>query len=84
MEFIAQTIGLTVNAHLFRAVGAKVFLDAQPQAIETMRQVLAHTSSTTTIRAYAPIRTKHAFRNYDDVIEKRRRSAFSTQEATRK
>ena len=40
--------GLTVNPHLFRHAGAKIFLDQRPGQYEVVRQVLRHRSIETT------------------------------------
>ena len=66
--FIKRETGLVVNVHLFRHIAAKFYLEENPADIETVRRVLGHSSTATTLRAYADVQTASAFRRYDDVI----------------
>ena len=67
-EFILCETGIKMNVHLFRHLAAKLHLEAHPEDIETARRVLGHSSTTTTLRAYADLKTASAFRRYDDLI----------------
>lgn len=66
--FIKREIGLEVNAHLFRHIAAKLYLDRDPSGIEIVRQFLAHTSSRTTLRVYAELQTDPAFRRLEEAL----------------
>ena len=79
---IRDETGLDVNPHLFRHIGAKIFLRAQPGAYEAVRRLLAHSETSSTIDAYAGFETDAAARAYAQILEtaaanapmKRRRS----------
>ena len=64
--------GLTINAHLFRHAGAKIFLDQRPGQYEVVRQVLRHRSIETTTSFYAGAETRSAGQHYASVISKLR------------
>jgi integrase len=55
--------GLIINPHLFRHIGSKLYLDMNPGAYEVLRQVLGHTSATTTRTFYVGMETA-AIRHY--------------------
>lgn len=65
---VFKSTGLRVNLHLFRHIGAKLYLDQNPGGYEVVRRLLGHRSSETTIRFYAGMEGKSASRHYDDVI----------------
>lgn len=65
---IFDDTGLDVNVHLFRHIGAKLFLDSNPGGYEVVRRVLRHRSMDTTTKHYAGFETKAAARHYDEVI----------------
>jgi integrase len=67
-DFIYRETGIRMNVHLFRHLAAKVYLDAHPDDIETVRRILGHKSTSTTLRSYAELRTDHAFRRYNQTI----------------
>jgi len=71
-EYIEREAGLVWNAHLFRHLVGKLVLKENPRDIETVRRVLGHTSSNTTLRNYAELRNDQAFRAYDALIAKLR------------
>jgi integrase len=71
-RFVKAETGLVMHAHLFRQFAGKFYLDANPFDIETIRRILGHRSTATTLRAYAQLRTDHAFRRYDTLVGKRR------------
>ena len=64
--------GLTINPHLFRHAGAKIFLDQRPGQYEVVRQVLRHRSIETTTSFYAGAETRSAGQHYASVINKLR------------
>jgi len=76
-EFILRETGIRMHAHLFRQLAAKLYLEAHPEDLETVRRILGHKSQRTTSRSYADIRTAAAFRRFDDMIASRRAQAFS-------
>ena len=69
---ISRTIrahtGLRVHPHLFRHLGAKLYLDANPGEYETVRRVLGHRSLQTTIDFYTGLETPAAVRHFDKTI----------------
>ena len=69
---IQKEIGATVNAHLFRHLAAKVFLDANPGAYEVVRQLLGHSSLSKTLAAYAGFEAGTATRLFADVLSNAR------------
>lgn len=79
---IRDETGLDVNPHLFRHVGAKIFLREQPGAYEAVRRLLAHSQTSSTIDAYAGFETDAVASAYARILEaaaaaapmKRRRS----------
>ena len=74
-EFVAKEGGLKMNLHLFRHLAAKLYLDVSPHDIETVRQLLTHKSSATTLKAYAELSAEHSVRRYDAVIADQREQA---------
>ncbi len=82
--FVKLETGLTVNMHFYRHLAVKVVTDAGPGGLEAGSQLLGHTSTRTTARAYANLKAEPAFRAYDETLtrlrqgrrpEKRRGSA---------
>jgi integrase len=76
-DFIKRETGLDVNPHLFRHIATKLHLDFHPDAIETMRRVLGHSSVEVTSRAYAEFDTARAFKRLGQTIARRREQALS-------
>jgi integrase len=70
--------GLTVNPHLFRHAGAKIFLDQRPGQYEVVRQVLRHRSIETTTSFYVGAETRSAGQHYAAVIDRLRTDPNST------
>ena len=70
--------GLTVNPHLFRHAGAKIFLDQRPGQYEVVRQVLRHRSIETTTSFYAGAETRSAGQHYAAIIDRLRTDPNST------
>jgi integrase len=75
---------LKLTPHQFRQLAGKLHLKLHPQAIETVRQVLGHTSTRTTLRSYAQVQRSHAYRNYDGTIETLRNEALRRPKPPRK
>ena len=67
-RFIERETGLQVHMHLFRHIAAKLYLDYDPGGIEIVRQLLGHTSTRTTLRAYTELSTDPAFKRFEDVL----------------
>ena len=65
---IRRYTGLTVNLHLMRHLGAKLYLDRNPGAYEVMRRVLGHKRMSTTVDNYTGLETELALRHFDAVI----------------
>lgn len=76
-RFVKAETGLKMHAHLFRQFAGKFYLDHYPMDVETLRRVLGHRSTATTLRSYAQLRTDHAFRRYDELVESSRSSHLS-------
>jgi integrase len=74
-KFIHRETGIEMNPHLFRHWCVKLHLEANPNDIETARQLLGHTSSRTTQRSYADLKTDRAFKTYDATLERHRAAA---------
>jgi integrase len=67
-----------VNAHLFRHIGAKLYLDAHPGAYEVVRRVLGHRSMDTTTGFYTGLETAAAVRHFDETILRLRKQGAPT------
>jgi integrase len=72
-KFILHECGLRVNAHLFRHVAAKLYLDAHPGAYGLIRLVHGHSSVETTTRSYCGTETAAAMRHFDEHVLRLRR-----------
>ena len=60
--------GLTINPHLFRHLGAHLYLQAHPGGYETVRLVLGHKDITTTTRFYTGPEMAAAVRHFQQTI----------------
>jgi integrase len=69
---VFRETGLRVHPHLFRHIGAKLFLDDNPGAYEVVRRVLGHRSIETTTLFYTGLETAAAVRQFDATILKLR------------
>lgn len=67
-DVILQKTGIEMNLHLFRHLGAFLFLTAHPGEYETVRRLLGHKSITTTIKFYVGLQALADFRRYDEVV----------------
>jgi integrase len=66
--FLAKETGLEMHLHLFRHLAAKLYLDVNPNGIELVSQLLGHTSTRTTLKAYAELNIDPAFKNLERSI----------------
>jgi integrase len=64
-----------MHAHLFRHFAAKLYQDAHPEDVETVRRILGHKSLKTTMKAYIEVKNAAAFRRWDALITARRQDA---------
>jgi integrase len=69
-DFIRRETGFIMHIHLFRQLAGKLHLDENPSDIETVRRILRHRSSETTIRYYAEQNNAHAFESYGQSLAK--------------
>nr|WP_294516637.1 site-specific integrase [uncultured Rhodopila sp.] len=63
---------LTVHPHLFRHIGAKLYLEHHPGAYEVVRRLLGHSSLEVTTKTYTGTETVAAIRQYQASILRRR------------
>jgi integrase len=68
--YAKKRAGIVLTPHQFRHLSAKVLLDAQPGAFETVRQILGHRNTQTTVNAYAGIDSRRAARHHQNLIER--------------
>jgi integrase len=68
-SYARRQAGIALTPHQFRHLSAKVLLDAQPGAFETVRQFLGHKSTKTTANAYAGIDSRRAARHHQRLID---------------
>ena len=67
-RFVERETGLKMNVHLFRHLSAKLYLRFDPGGLETVRQLLGHTTIKTTLKAYADFQTEPAFLRLEDAL----------------
>jgi integrase len=67
--YLRKRAGITISAHQFRHLSAKVVLDAEPGNFETPRQMLGHRSLNTTVERYAGIDSRRAARHHQRLVE---------------
>ena len=72
---VRQRLGLVVNPHLFRGLGAMIYLKKHPGAYEVVRRMLGHKQMSTTIEAYTGLETASAARHFDQTIREAREFA---------
>jgi integrase len=68
ISFVRKRAGIVLTPHQFRHLSAKVMLDAGEE-YETLRQVLRHWSTRTTVGAYAGIDCRRAARRHQHLVE---------------
>ena len=69
---LLDELGLEINPHLFRHIGAMLYLRAHPGGYEVVRRVLGHRSMHTTVNAYCGMEGAAATRHFDETILKLR------------
>jgi integrase len=67
--YLRRRAGVALTAHQFRHLGAKALIDAHPGGFEIVRQFLGHTSTKTTVSAYAGIDSRRAARRHQQLVE---------------
>ncbi len=67
---IQKAIGLRITVHQFRHAAAAIYLKDHPGEYETMRQLLGHRDSQTTIRFYCGLQTMQATEQFGKLIRK--------------
>jgi integrase len=70
---IARELGVAFNMHLARHLAAYLFLLKKPGHYEAVRRLLAHSSTSVTLDAYAGFETDSVGRQYGDFIAEARR-----------
>jgi integrase len=68
-SYLKHRAGIVMTVHQFRHLSAKVVLDREPGAFETVKQFLGHASLTTTVGAYAGIDSRRAARRHHQLVE---------------
>ena len=69
-SYAHKRAGIVLTPHQFRHLSAKILLDAEPGAFETVRQCLGHRSIKTSANAYAGIDSRRAARHQQRLIER--------------
>lgn len=67
--YLRKKAGIVLTGHQFRHLSAKVLLDAEPGAFETVRQLLGHKDLKTTANFYAGIDSRRAARHHQRLVE---------------
>lgn len=65
---VRQRLGLDVNVHLFRHIGAMLYLDEHPGNLEVVRVMLGHGSTRTTQQFYARMKATRAIELFTKVV----------------
>lgn len=65
---IYKETGATVNAHLFRHLAAKIYLERHPGDYETVRRLLGHKKMDTTLQFYASFDMRRAQESYHEAV----------------
>ena len=65
---VRRRLGLDVNVHLFRHIGAMLFLDKHPGSIEVVRVMLGHGSTKTTEQFYARLKATKAMELFTTAV----------------
>jgi integrase len=66
-EAIRTNLGVHMTPHQFRHLAAALYLEAQPQDFETIRQLLGHSFGKTTL-IYAGLSSERASRSYSETV----------------
>lgn len=67
--FIKRETGLIVNAHLYRHLAAKLYLERNPGDYPTVQMLLGHKDLQTTMRAYVGLEQGDAIKRYDQMMD---------------
>ncbi len=67
--FIKRETGLIVNAHLYRHLAAKLYLERNPGDYPTVQMLLGHKDLQTTMRAYVGMEQGDAIKRYDRMMD---------------
>jgi integrase len=67
--YLKRRAGIILTPHQFRHLSAKVVLDAEPGAFETVRQHLGHKNTKTTTGFYAGINSRRAARHHHRLVQ---------------
>jgi integrase len=81
---VFRETGLKVHPHLFRHIAGKLYLGANPGAIEVVRRVLGHRSVETTLGYYTGAETAAAVRHFDATLLKLREGSGETSHGRRR
>jgi len=65
---VRKRLGLDINLHLFRHIGAMLFLDKHPGSLEVVRVMLGHGSTKTTERFYARLKATKAIELFTTAV----------------
>ena len=65
---ISRHLGIPFNVHMFRHVGAKLYLDRRPGEYGLISRVLHHKSVATTMAAYTGMESISAGRHFQSLI----------------
>lgn len=69
---IRRGLGIEFNAHLFRHLSAMIYLSERPGHYEAARRLLGHSTVSSTISAYAGLKTRAVTRQFASFIEQAR------------
>lgn len=67
-NFLKRETGLELNAHAFRHLTAKLYLEQHPGDYATVQMLLGHKSLQTTLRAYVGMESRDAVKRYDAMV----------------
>ncbi|MEI6800026.1 MAG: site-specific integrase [Pseudomonadota bacterium] len=67
--FIKRETGLIVNAHLYRHLAAKLYLERNPGDYPTVQMLLGHKDLQTTLRAYVGMEQGDAIKRFDKMMD---------------
>jgi integrase len=65
---VRKRLGLDINVHLFRHIGAMLFLDKHPGSLEVVRVMLGHGSTKTTEKFYARLKATKAIELFTTAV----------------
>ena len=66
---IRERTGFEMDLHLFRHFAAKIYLQANPGDYETVRRLLGHSLTSSTIDAYAGFETASATARHTEIVD---------------